>query len=141
MSTFIKDFFGHIRAAMNSDTCRVDLSLDCPNVVFDMDTAVPLGLILNELMTNSFKYAFANDSNGLIKIKLEDSGNGDYILRYTDSGIGIPEGMDFKTTTSLGLRLISRLSRQLGGNSMINHGENWNVEIRFKDTNAREEID
>ncbi len=141
MASFIKDFFGQIRSALHSSSREVNLELDCPEVVFDVDTAVPLGLILNELITNSFKYGIGIQGGGTISIGLQQLKEGAFQLLYSDSGPGIPEGIDFKNHNSLGMRLIGRLSRQLGGNAKVNLGENWNIEINFKDTKAREEVD
>ncbi len=69
---------------------------------------------MNELLTNSFKYAFNNRKEGVIKIDMQYWG-GEYVLTYGDDGPGIAEGIDIKNTTTLGLRLIRRLSKQLGG--------------------------
>ena len=78
--------------------------------------SAPLGLILNELITNSFKYAFAK--TGLLTIRLQLNKKGDdYLLKYSDNGQGLPSGMDLERNQSLGLQLISRLSKQLGGRS------------------------
>ncbi|MFM7599924.1 MAG: sensor histidine kinase, partial [Pseudanabaena sp.] len=76
--------------------------------------AISMGLIVNELLTNAFKYAFPNDHQGLIEVILYrcvDAHNLHLIIR--DNGIGIPETVDFNATASLGLRLVRILTQQL----------------------------
>ena len=85
-----------------------------------MDTAVPLGMIVNEIISNSFKYAFSGRNKGEIQIKLhtkEDTKSGDteYVLFISDNGIGIPENIDFRNTNSLGLQLVNILVDQIDG--------------------------
>lgn len=92
---------------------HVTLRNEMPPVVLDIDTAVPLGLILNELMTNSYKYAF-NGTSGSIDLRIEKN-NDSYILQYKDSGPGLPEGIDLKSLKSLGILIMQSLSKQIGG--------------------------
>ena len=80
-----------------------------------MDTILPLGLILNELITNSYKYAFKFNFNPKLTISILKT-NQNYKLVYTDNGKGIPDNMDFENSGTLGLELIKILSDQLQGN-------------------------
>lgn len=86
---------------------------------FNIDTAIPLGLILNELITNSYKYAFGNDPEGTIKIEVSGSGP-NYKLLYKDSGPGLPHNMQTSEGTSLGMTVINSLSQQLDGSFEYN---------------------
>lgn len=81
----------------------------------DIDSAVPLGLILNELLTNSFKYAFAEEQPAVVELKIRRIGEGEYQLHYVDNGPGLPENLNFDKASTLGLQLINDLSRQIGG--------------------------
>jgi PAS domain S-box-containing protein len=118
------------------------------NVFFDMDIAVPLGIIINELVSNSLKYAFLGRDNGKIEIKLyrEDSAehankeqesikesyNGtDFILVVSDNGIGIPEEFSLEDSSSLGLQLVEILVDQLGGEVELKRGSGTEFVIRF----------
>src|SRR5262249_44205653 len=77
-----------------------------------MDVAIPLGLIVNELLTNSLKYAFPDGRQGRIEIELSrEERRG--LLSYRDDGIGLPPGFDLETSSSLGTRLVFMLTRQL----------------------------
>ena len=86
----------------------VKIITDVDNVFLEIDTAIPCGLIINELITNSLKHAFPNLTNGQINIKLTQNDD-KFILIITDNGIGFPEMLDFRNTESLGLQLINSL--------------------------------
>lgn len=116
-------------------------SVSGENITLDIDTAVPLGLILNELITNSFKYAFTEVEKGTLAIHLnqgEEKGNFELIV--TDNGQGLAEGFDWKKTKSIGLRLVRRLSKQLYGNLDYQYQDGSSFIITFKDTVTRKEI-
>lgn len=94
----------------------IELRLDVGDVFFNIDTAVPLGLIINELVTNSLKYAFPNNETGKIFISLnKESSEEKYLLIVGDDGIGFPENLNFHETHSLGLQLVNTLVNQLDG--------------------------
>jgi two-component sensor histidine kinase len=107
---------------------EVDLKLDLENINLDINTAIPLGLIVNELVSNSMKHAFPGDINGTIWItlKLKDD---KYILAVADDGVGVPEKLDFRNTDSLGLQLVTNLTKQIGGKIKLNkvHGSEFKI--------------
>ena len=87
-----------------------------------MDTAVPLGIVVNELVSNSLKHAFQGKDNGEIRIKLhreeskrEDCKSVSFILTVSDNGIGIPENLEIEKLDSLGIQLVTTLVDQLDG--------------------------
>jgi PAS domain S-box-containing protein len=92
----------------------VRLTLDIGDVDATINTAIPLGLIVNELISNSLKYAFPEGKPGEITITVTKEGTALHI-RYRDNGVGIPESLDWKNTKSLGLRLVNTLVDQLNG--------------------------
>lgn len=92
---------------------KIKKELEIENIQLDIDTAVPLGLIINELATNSIKYAFPN-GKGTITIKLTTKNN-KIELTVADNGIGLPESIDLKKTKTLGLKLVNILTKQLNG--------------------------
>ncbi len=94
---------------------KIDFVNDIPETTISIDAAVPLGLIINELMTNSFKYAFADVALPRITLTLEHATDGRLMLRYADNGPGISGGINFAGLQSLGLRLVHGLSGQLQG--------------------------
>ncbi|TGL74528.1 sensor histidine kinase [Leptospira yasudae] len=104
-----------------------------PNFV-SIETAIPLGLIVNELVTNSLKYAFPKEEKGLISVKLRSDVE-ESVLEVSDNGIGMPNGFDLGKSESLGLRLVEILSRQLRGKSSFvpaDEGKGTKFQVRFK---------
>jgi PAS domain S-box-containing protein len=110
------------------------------DIFFDMDTAVPLGIIINELVSNSLKYAFPDRDNGEIHIKLqrengeckiEGNKSTNYVLSVSDNGIGIPSDLDVENLDSLGLQLVTTLVEQLDGELELNKDNGTEFIIRF----------
>ncbi len=95
---------------------------------FNMETAIPCGLIINELVSNALKYAFPN-GKGEIYVSLMHNNDNKYLLTIKDNGIGLPEDIDFKNTQSLGFRLINNLTNQLEGKIELDvkNGTKFNV--------------
>jgi two-component sensor histidine kinase len=96
---------------------NVDLKIDIPDIKLGIDTAIPLGLLINEVLTNALKYGISGDEEGEVHIALKkEKEHGDeYILEIGDNGIGFPDTINYKNTKSLGLKLIHNLTRQLQG--------------------------
>ncbi|WP_052402912.1 sensor histidine kinase [Methanococcoides methylutens] len=92
----------------------IELELRVEDIFLSMDTAIPLGIIINELVTNSLKHAFEGMS-GKICIDLKHGDENKFILFVSDNGVGFPEGIDYKKSTSLGLQLLKTLVDQIGG--------------------------
>jgi two-component sensor histidine kinase len=93
----------------------VRLKTELEPVTMGADLAVPCGLILNELVSNAFKHGFPEGTEGEIKLTLRGDAGGRYTLCVQDSGIGIPDGLDFQTNQSLGLKLVRLLTLQIHG--------------------------
>ena len=85
-------------------------------ISFDINYAIPLGLIINELISNSYKHAFPYQENGEIIISLENNSENHYTLNYQDNGVGFPGNMKTLSSSSLGITLIFNLVRQLEAN-------------------------
>lgn len=114
LSRNLLDVYG---ATENGIRLRMEL---CP-VSLELNQAVPCGLILNELVTNSLKYAFPNGRSGEIVVALRQDENDVVSIRVADDGVGLPPGFEWRQSPSLGLRIVNILSRQLDGT--IAHGE------------------
>ncbi|MCK9150425.1 histidine kinase dimerization/phosphoacceptor domain -containing protein [Methanobacterium alcaliphilum] len=123
LSTDLKkiDFGEYIRSlatdlyhSMVSDPNQIKLQIDVEDLKIDINTVVPMGLIVNELVTNSIKYAFPDNKKGYINIGLYKQ-NEKIILRVIDNGVGFPEDLDYKNTNSLGLQLVNNLIIQING--------------------------
>ena len=113
-SAFTTDLFTRLNSAFAANSGAVHFHNIIPTTFFSLNTVVLLGLILNELVTNSFKHVFATGGSGSVAIGLEST-DGVYQLRYHDSGPGLPGGVFDAKSGSLGLHLVRRLSKQLKG--------------------------
>jgi len=113
---------------------RVDIISD--NTFLEINKIILCGLIINELVTNSLKYAFPNKNKGTIKIKFakkSQSGKTKYILTFKDNGIGFPKDFDFRNTKSLGVQLVITLVEQLDGTIKELKNKGVGFEIQFSD--------
>jgi len=111
---------------------RVNFKMDVKNVVLGLDDAIPVALILNELFTNSIKYAFPENRKGAIEISFTLLDEDTHQLIYKDNGVGMPENIDFDTTETLGLTLVKLLANQIEGQATLKQN-NWTTfKIEFK---------
>ena len=94
------------------DKIRLNVSLE--PVYLSVDTAIPCGLIVNELVSNCIKHAYPGDRKGTIDVRFEQDAAG-YRLSVRDDGVGLPPGLDYRNTTSLGLELVNILGGQING--------------------------
>ena len=140
LAGYIRDLAGHLLSSYNSGTHHVELILDADDVSLDVDTAVPCGLIINELISNSLKHAFPGrfqtQAGGAaagrqavgegqesarhgrqdeIRIEVRKGQGGQLQLIVGDNGVGFPENIDFRNSPSLGLLLVNNLVRQIRG--------------------------
>ncbi|MFP4373734.1 MAG: sensor histidine kinase [Spirochaetaceae bacterium] len=104
---YLTTLVGELQLIYDTGSLRVELTLE-PRIL-PIDTAIPLGLLVNEVISNAFKHAHPDGEEGVVQVEL--SGNGGTLVRITDDGVGLPE--DAGTENSLGLVLIDELSRQL----------------------------
>jgi PAS domain S-box-containing protein len=109
---------------------RIRLTLDMNTFGVDMQSAVPLALILNELMCNSLKHAFPGNRRGSIHISTRLIRNVNRLC-FADGGVGLPPGFDYKTAPSLGSQLISLLTEQLAGTMELQTPPGTRVIIDF----------
>ncbi|MES2132734.1 MAG: tetratricopeptide repeat protein [Bacteroidota bacterium] len=115
MKDYINKVLDFHRDVADSMPARITIEEEIESVKFPTKLAVPLALIINELVTNSLKYAFTNRETGFIKVSLRKNRNeNNWIVSVKDNGVGLPLESE-KRTGSLGLKLISIMTRQIGG--------------------------
>ena len=120
---YIQELASSIFDSYRVDPERIGLKTDLESVAMDIDTVTPCGLILNELVTNSIKYAFPDDRRGEIAISFRREGEG-FVMAVSDNGVGLPANLDIHLATSLGLQLVVNLSeKQLAGRLEVKSGE------------------
>lgn len=110
----------------------VHLALDVAPVFLSLDTSIPCGLIVSELVSNAFKYAFPQRRSGEIYVRLKSLDDAHYELVVGDTGIGFPDDVDFRNTESLGLQLVTTLADQLDGEIVLDTREGTEFQIRFR---------
>jgi PAS domain S-box-containing protein len=112
---YLKDLLDKLIVNAKGESNQILLQLDVNNLFLNINTAIPLGLLINELVTNSLKYAFPENGKGTITITINSINDVQYELIYGDDGIGYAPEISFKDAHSLGFQLIDSLSEQLNG--------------------------
>ena len=145
LERLVKNLFQTYRLGNASTSLNIELE---ENIFFDMDIAVPLGIIINELVSNALKYAFPDKDKGLIEIKLyreesaecannvqgskkEGYNSTNFILKVSDNGVGVPESFNSERSETLGLQLVAILVDQLGGELELKRDSGTEFIIRF----------
>jgi two-component sensor histidine kinase len=105
----------------------------------DIDSASPIGMVLNELLTNTYKHAIQKSNQASVKITFKSEDAEYYLLTYQDNGPGIPGHIKFSQPKTLGLQLITGLTKQLRGTVNYSKGEFGIFTIRFKNKIARKQ--
>ena len=109
----------------------ISIETDIHDIKLDVNTAIPCSLILNEMITNSFKYAFQDRPDGTIRISLKHLDSALVRLDYTDNGRGLPPDFDIAQSASLGLTLIQLLSGQIDGRLHIDNEDGLHYQLDF----------
>ncbi len=121
-------------ALFNSYGVRRDivrLNLHIEGTILNVDTAIPCGLIINELVSNSLKYAFPNGKQGQIYVSVRRESDNKFSIIIGDTGIGLPKDLDFRDSPSLGLKLVNILVEQLGGSIELDREGGTEFRIGF----------
>ncbi|HWQ20372.1 MAG TPA: CHASE4 domain-containing protein [Methanotrichaceae archaeon] len=140
---YIKSLVVYLFRSYDITAGSIKLNIDLDgDILLGIDTAIPCGLIINELVSNSLKHAFPKGRSGEIGIELHREDDGSYTLVTRDDGVGLPEGFDFKNTRSLGLQLVNILVKQLHGSIDLDrsHGTKFIIkfqELKYKDRGAK----
>ena len=134
---YIEELAENLFQTYSLGNSNINLKLDLEeNICLDMDTAVPLGIIVNELVSNSLKHAFPDRNEGTIQIKLhreesEDYKSTSFVLTVSDNGIGIPENLEIEDLESLGMQLVTTLVDQLDGELELKRNNGTEFTMRF----------
>ncbi|MDE3251548.1 MAG: hypothetical protein KGO92_02005 [Bacteroidota bacterium] len=115
LKEYILALFSDLKMVYAATNIDLICNTEPENVSLDVESAVPLGLILNEIITNALKYAYPEKRAGILHIHFRELANETYALEVKDDGVGLPENFDPELSASLGFRIIRELSRQLAG--------------------------
>jgi two-component sensor histidine kinase len=110
---------------------RITMRIQANPIWIAVRNAVPCGLLVNELLSNSLKYAFPGDQGGEITITIQVTSEGQMVLVVSDTGVGFPVGTDFRHTNSLGMQLVCLLTEQLGGTIELDRTSGTQWTLRF----------
>ena len=136
---YIQSLVKNLFYSYNVENAQIKSILEVENVNLNMETAVPCGLIISELVSNSLKHAFPNERKGEVYISLK-SKEDKYELIIHDNGIGLPEKLDFNNLESLGLLLVNNLTEQIDGELTINRNHGTEFKIIFEELEYKERV-
>lgn len=111
---YVSNLLHNLTTSMQGSSHEIKLEIDVPDIHLNIDTAIPLGLLINEIATNALKYGL-RDTGGTFHLKIRKLDHGKYRMLIGDDGVGFPDDVNFRNTNSLGLILIHRLTVQLAG--------------------------
>jgi two-component sensor histidine kinase len=140
-SQYIRDLSVYLFQTYKVDPQRVRLNIQADDIPLDINTAIPCGLILNELISNALKHAFppedeprASDAGGRkeIRIRFTSEDEGNYSLSVSDNGIGLPPDLDVQNTESLGLQLVNMLAYQLKSSVDVQRNRGTSIRLAFR---------
>jgi len=140
-SEYVNSLTSYLSHSYLSGGKTIEISTKTQKTPLEYDTVISLGLIINELVSNSMKYAFNGQKHGKIEISLKKEKDNLLHLYVSDNGIGFPEQIDFRNTKSLGLQLVCSLAEQIGGNvSMCNKkGTKFHIQFQYKNKKHKNE--
>jgi PAS domain S-box-containing protein len=133
---YVRNLTTHLFRSYGVNTHAVGLKINVDKVLLDIDTAIPCGLIVNELVTNSLKYAFPPGVAGEIHVDLHQENDGRLALVVSDNGAGLPPDFDLQKTESLGLQLVSTLTDQLEGTIVLEQNRGTTFKILLQPHNG-----
>ena len=129
---YFNDLIEDIQDSYQENPTPVEFKTNIEEIILDIETIIPLGLILNELITNSLKHAFVNKPEGLITVDVLKR-NGDIVLQYSDDGIGFPFETLPDTSESLGVEIIKSFAEKLEANITIDNTKGASIQFVFNE--------
>jgi PAS domain S-box-containing protein len=139
-SEYIQALTVHLFQFNQVNSNLVQLKMNLEDVFLDIQTAIPCGLILNELVTNSLKHAFPDGRSGEIMIELHPLAEHTFQIIVKDTGVGIPKDLDLSHTTSMGLQIVTSLLNQVEGSMEVQREGGTTVKIVFKESKYRSRL-
>jgi two-component sensor histidine kinase len=134
LESYVQQLVAYLSGIFQSDHQAVKMQVEAKGINFDIDTAIPLGLIVNELVSNALKYAFEKTQDvRQIKIEIRSLSDTDYELKVSDNGTGVEDVTKLENNNSMGLKLVKILSRQLRGHFRYEREQGSVFVVNFKD--------
>ncbi|EKF85995.1 PAS domain S-box protein [Methanobacterium formicicum] len=141
---YIKRLISNLFYSYDTKMEQIKLRVDVEDIDLNMETAIPCGLIISELFSNSLKYAFPEGKSGEIRVSLkkyqDNEQEWNYILTVQDNGIGLPADFDFRNTRTLGLELVNSLTKQIDGTLELDRNHGTTFKITFKELKYKQRL-
>jgi len=129
---YVRTVAADLLRSYEADSEAVTVEMSVEDSMLDIDTAIPCGLILNELLSNALKHAFPGSRRGRVRIDFRCEEAKTFVLTVSDNGVGLPEDVDIRTASTLGLQLVSTLTDQLRGTVELDRRGGTACTISFK---------
>jgi PAS domain S-box-containing protein len=131
VASYVQGLVAHVFHSYQADSSRIAFEPEIEDISLDINTMIPCGLIINELVSNALKHAFPQGTSGRVRVSLKKAKNGKYELTVADDGAGLPKGFDFEKAETLGLQLVVMLVDQLDGTLTRLKGKGTAFRIEF----------
>jgi two-component sensor histidine kinase len=132
--TYLPQLVNALSSIYKKEGTIVTTEIEASTIYFDIDIAIPLGLIITELTANAFKYAFNGRRTGNLSIRINETMNDAYLLTLADDGPGLPQGIKADELNSMGLKLVNILTNQLDGTVEYNYNLGATFNVKFETT-------
>ncbi|WP_430905850.1 sensor histidine kinase [Maribacter sp. 2-571] len=113
-ASYVQELVEHLVRSVKGTSSNIDIVIDIAEIKFNIDTAIPIGLLVNEAITNSLRYGIVDDAKGTVFVKMKREAE-ELVLEMGDDGKGFPDEITYKNSKSMGLQLMQKLVRQLRG--------------------------
>jgi two-component sensor histidine kinase len=137
-SEYLESLTLHLSNFFQVDPHLIRLKMKVEKIFMNISTAIPCGLIVNELVSNSLKHAFPEGRGGELRIELRRTGAHKFLLIVGDSGIGFPAGLDFRSTDTLGMQIVTMLVDQLDGHIELDRQNGTSFRIAFEEQRSKQ---
>ena len=132
-SQYLRNLTAHLFHSYQIDSSRIRLQIEAEEIHLNINTAIPCGLIVNELVSNALKHAFPDGRSGHLDLALRRVEGDGYMLEVKDDGVGFPEGLNFRKTESLGMQIVGTLVKQIDGTIDLARELGTMFTIRFEE--------
>jgi two-component sensor histidine kinase len=137
LGEYLEHLARHLLRSYAADNTSISLKMAVGKVPLGIDEAIPCGLIANELVSNALKYAFPAGGTGEIVVRCDADSDGWVTMSIADNGVGLPAGLDFSRTETLGYQLVVMLTKQLRGTVEVRSDHGVAVTVRFSAKEGR----
>jgi PAS domain S-box-containing protein len=133
-SQYVKKLIEHINNSYNVDTDRIKVNSKTEGLMLDIDSAIPCGLIINELLTNAVKHAFPGNEKGEVRVEFGLDTQENNVLIVKDNGTGLSDEINFKESKTMGFQLVNTLVNQLNGSVILSRDKGTTFQVIWSES-------